>query len=212
MHRRSFLSRLALLSMGAACARPSTTLANGASSRRRLLCYSRSQGFEHSVVKSGPGGAPSLVDRSITALAQRDGFDVECTKDGSVFTPEGLRAYDAFFFYTTGNLEAPGGDGTPPMPRGGKAALLDAIRGGKGFVGVHSETDTFHSQPYPPAAGQRWLPSGAATDPFIAMIGGEFISHGRQQQGRLRVTDARFPGMDGFADGTSRMAWASGTR
>jgi type 1 glutamine amidotransferase len=38
-------------------------------------------------------------------------------------------------FYTTGEL---------PMDEAQKRALMDFVRGGKGFVGIHSATDTFY--------------------------------------------------------------------
>ena len=57
-----------------------------------------------------------------------------------------LSQYDAFFFFTTGNLTEGGTDATPPMSARGKEALLAAIRSGKGFIGVHSASDTFHSK------------------------------------------------------------------
>ena len=71
------------------------------------------------------------------------------------------------------------------MSKDGKAALLDAIRGGKGFVGMHCATDTFHS------------PAGSI-DPYIEMIGGEFITHGAQQKIKLDVFDEEFPGAKPF--------------
>ena len=126
-------------------------------------------------------------------LGKRHGLDVTATKDGSVFTPQGLAPFDAIAFYTTGDLTQRGTDGQPPMPAGGKAALLDAIAGGKGFVGIHSATDTFHSH-------------GAAIDPYIAMIGGEFVAHGAQQDATQHVVDPKFPGAPP-ADFTMHEEW-----
>ena len=212
MDRRSFVSRLAPLALAAACARPARLAAAGTTApRRRLLCYTRSAGFVHSVVKPAADGGPSLVDRTVTALGEREGFDVVCTKDGGVFSADGLRPFDAFLFFTSGYLTESGGDGAPPMPAGGKAALLDAVRAGKGFVGLHSATDSFHTLPDPPDRSNRHVTHGPAkVDPYIAMIGGEFIAHGAQQAARVRVTDARFPGMGGFTDGAPRMGeWYS---
>jgi hypothetical protein len=42
-------------------------------------------------------------------------------------------------------LTETGSDKNPPMSPAGKAALLEAIHNGKGFIGTHSATDTFHS-------------------------------------------------------------------
>src|SRR6059058_236223 len=103
--------------------------------KKRLLVYTRSQTFEHDAVRLGKGGKPSLCDRTWTELAAKHGFDVECTKDGRIFLPETIAKFDAFFFYTTGDLtkaeketwHKQNIDDSPAMPVEGKKALLDAI-------------------------------------------------------------------------------------
>jgi hypothetical protein len=91
-------------------------------------------------------------------------------------------------------------NGNPPMTADGKAALLDAIASGKGFVGVHSATDTFHTgetaetntnQP----RTWRYRNLGDKADPYTRMIGAEFIIHSVQQSAKLRIVDPKFPGM-----------------
>jgi type 1 glutamine amidotransferase len=98
--------------------------------------------------------------------------------------------FDAFLFYTTGDLTAPSAtDGSKPMSKEGKKAFLEAIHSGKGFVGFHCAADTFHSpgdQDESQPAGQR--------DPYIDMLGGEFIVHGGQQTATMTVVDSKFPG------------------
>ena len=56
-------------------------------------------------------------------------------------------------------------------PRG-KERLLAAVAGGKGFLGFHSACDTFLSR-------------DQEIDPYLAMLGGEFITHDQPQQGTL---------------------------
>jgi hypothetical protein len=81
--------------------------------------------------------------------------------------------------FTTGNLIDPKSiDQTPPMSPKGKQNLLEAVAAGKGFIGFHCASDTFHSQG--PA-----FENQATPDPYIAMIGGEFIRHGRQQDATM---------------------------
>lgn len=156
---------------------------------KRLLVYTRSAGFQHDVVKLGKNGEPSLVDRIWTELGAKHNFQVECTKDGRVFIPETLDKFDAFFFYTTEDLTSQTStDGSPPMPKEGKKLLLDAIANGKGFLGSHCASDTFHSEPRGPVSN---LPD--KVDPYIQMLGGEFISHGSQQKATMRVVDPKFP-------------------
>ncbi len=86
------------------------------------------------------------------------------------------------------------------MTAAGKQALLDAIAGGKGFVGVHSCSDTFHTGEQGAGnnamRGQRYKNYGDAADPFIKMLGGEFIKHDAQQVATARVTAPGFPGFD----------------
>ncbi len=148
--------------------------------RKKVLYFTRSAGFEHSVVRR-EGDQLSHSEVILTELGQRAGFDVTCTKDGRVFD-EDLGQFDLIAFYTSGDLTRPDKLGTPPMTADGKKRLLDAVANGKGFIGFHAATDTFHSR-------------GSEIDPFIAMIGGEFIVHGRQQEATLRNTSPRFPGM-----------------
>ena len=68
---------------------------------------------------------------------------------------------------------------------------------GKGFVGFHAATDTFHC-PGPTNEIQ------TEVDPYIAMLGGEFVTHGAQQEASLVIT-SRFPGAGnlGCAEGIS---------
>jgi type 1 glutamine amidotransferase len=172
--------------------------------RRKLLVFTRSQGFEHSCLKRGKNNEPSVLEKTITELAKRHGFDVECTKDGRVFIPEELAKYDAFLFETTGNLDKEGGDKNPPMPTDGKANLLKAIAGGKGFVGCHCASDTFHSR------GDKWQNQPPEQiDPYLQMLGGEFIQHGAQQKATLKLTDPNFPGAKGLADFAVLEEWYS---
>jgi type 1 glutamine amidotransferase len=156
--------------------------------RRRVLMYTRSVSFEHPVVKR-KGNQLSLAERILTSLGKENGFDVVCTKDGRTFSGGDLDKYDAFFFQTQGDLTREGGDGQPPMTPDGKKALLQAIADGKGFAGCHCASDTFHSR-----GDSFHEQSIEKRDPYIAMVGGEFIRHGAQQKAWMRVVDRAFPG------------------
>lgn len=68
-------------------------------------------------------------------------------------SPAALKKYDAVVFAnTTGDL---------PIPD--KEAFINWIKSGKGFVGMHSASDTFHN-----------------FEPYIDMLGGEFKEHHAQ--------------------------------
>lgn len=162
------------------------------SPKKRILFFTKSQTFEHSVIRS-IDGAPSYAGRLLSEFGGAAGFDFVETKDGSVFDGD-LDQFDAFFFYTTGDLTKPGTDKSTPMSEQGKQNLLKAIANGKGMFGSHCASDTFHSAG--PAFENQSQP-----DPFIKMLGGEFIRHGRQQEARMRVVSPQFPGLASAGDG-----------
>ena len=153
---------------------------------KKILFFSKSTSFQHSVI-TRKDGKLSLAERILTEIGKPNGFEVICSKDGSEFEPDKIGQWDAFAFQTQGDIGSPGPfkDGKPISPEG-KKALLDAIAAGKGFVGMHCADDTYHSPPRGPV------------DPYIKMIGGEFISHGAQQKSNLIVVDPEFPGAKGF--------------
>lgn len=166
----------------------------------RVLFFTKSANFEHSVIKNRADGL-SFADHQLEKLGPAHDVTFTSSKDGSLFTPEYLAQFDAIMFYTSGDLLERGNDGNPPMTPAGKAALLDAIRNGKGFVGVHSAADTFHTgetaatntnQP----RTWRYRILGDKLDPYLQMLGGELIVHGTQQIGRSLVVDPSFPGFE----------------
>ncbi len=70
-------------------------------------------------------------------------------------SPAALKNYDLIIFAnTTGDLPVPDKD-----------AFIEWVKSGKGFVGIHSASDTFHN-----------------FSPYIEMLGGEFLKHGPQVQ------------------------------
>jgi type 1 glutamine amidotransferase len=81
------------------------------------------------------------------------------------------------------------------MSKEGKAEFLEAIHNGKGFVGIHAAADTFHTR------SDRWHDDGDNADPYIKMLGGEFIIHGSQQEAQQICVDHDFPGMSAVTNG-----------
>ena len=160
--------------------------------KQKILYYTRSVGFEHSPVRR-KGNELSHSEKILSDLFDKRGIEVECTKDGNVFDGD-LDGYDAIAFYTCGDLLRPQSrDGAPPMSAEGKENLLKAVAGGKGFVGFHSATDSFHSK------GDRNKVQ-TEVDPYVGMIGGEFIKHGPQQVATMTVTGKGFPGTEDAGD------------
>jgi type 1 glutamine amidotransferase len=203
MNRRQWMQQSALAAL-AVSAFPRGWVGAADTPRRRLLMFTRSEGYQHDVVKR-QGTKLSLAEQIVTDLGAKHGFDVVCEKDGRVFLSEEFPKFDGFFFETQGNLSSERSqDGQPPVPPEGKKALLQAIHDGKGFAGCHCASDTFHSP------GERFENQAAEKlDPYIAMIGGEFIRHGEQQKGRMRVVDDHFPGLKGIDDFEINEEWYS---
>jgi type 1 glutamine amidotransferase len=165
-----------------------------AATPKRILFFSKSSGFEHSTIKR-KDDEPSFAEKVLKEIGAKNNIEFTFTKDGRLFTPENIAKYDAFFFYTTGDLTEKGSDGNPPMSPEGKAAFLEAIKKGKGFIGTHSATDTFHSPGNKDHGDARYKNDGDNADPYVKMIGAEFIMHGQQQNSRMIVADKEFPGM-----------------
>ena len=97
----------------------------------RVLYLSHSAGFVHdSRIHAG---------QVITQLGQSTGaFTVTSTEDPSLINAANLANYDAVVFFTSGEL---------PFDDAQKAALLQFVSSGKGFIGFHSATDTLYNWP-----------------------------------------------------------------
>ncbi|HSU67003.1 MAG TPA: ThuA domain-containing protein [Tepidisphaeraceae bacterium] len=101
----------------------------------------------------------------------------------------------------------------PGMGDAGKKAFLDAIRNGKGFMAFHSGSDTFHSKGHGHKEGELLRDVNAEGkdefDPYIQMLGGEFIIHGAQQPAILKTVDPKWPGAEAFNNASFVEEWYS---
>ena len=188
MRRRDFLVRSGAAAL--ACAMFLLVTATAAEAQTKVLYFTRCAGYEHSAVKPIDGG-PSYSDKVLTQMGAEHDIEVVCTKDGTVFDGD-LDQYAAIAFYTSGDLcSSKSAQSTPPMSPQGKQKLLDWVKAGGGFVGFHAGNDSFHSK-----GGRNETQKVEDRDPFIQMIGGEFVSHGPQQVAKMRVTSPYFPGAE----------------
>ena len=181
--RRGFIRTVA---MGGAGLALSSKL--DAAGKKSVLVFTKSSGFEHAVVKTSPGN-PSIAEKTVRGLGAKYGFDVNATKDGRIFDSSEFHSYAAVFFFTTGDLTTEGTDKQPAMTAAGKQTLLDAVKGGMGYVGSHAASDTFHTPPDTENLANRYIAHGEQSDPYLRMIGGEFILHGRDP--RVQTTNDR---------------------
>lgn len=161
--------------------------AKAADTRKKILFFSKCNEYEDAMVRRA-NGQLSLAEGMLSELGKQSRLVVTCTKDGSIFTREKIAEYDAFCFFTSGDLTQAVGDGNPPMSAAGKAALLQAIVDGKGFLGIHSAANTFTS-------------GAQGVDPYIKMLGGELKVRVRGMgPAHQIVVDSKFPGMASVPD------------
>jgi type 1 glutamine amidotransferase len=166
-----------------------------APARKKVLFYSQSGTAQHLAIRlSAKGDGAGFAFSVLREIGKQNNIEFTYSKDGSLFNPTYLAQFDAYCFYTTGDLTQPAKDGNPSMTPEGKAALLQAVAEGKGFIGIHTATDTFHS-PGGNGGGKDLNQPETERDAYIRMVGGEFIIHGVQQPARQIVVDPKFPGI-----------------
>jgi len=153
----------------------------------KVLFLSKSSGFQHSSIKENSTGSNHVAD-TLAKMSESGDFVVTSTKDASMINAKTLNGFDVVIFYTTGDLTQTGTDQQKEMTGTGVAELLNWITAGGGFMGYHCATDTFHM-------------SDGSTSPYVNMIGGEFLTHGKQFKGKVNVIDKKHPTMKGFQDG-----------
>lgn len=128
-----------------------------AKEKPRVLYVTHSAGFKHPVLP--------FSEKMFKEIGERNDFEVTATQDCSVISAQGLAPYKAVVFYTTGEL---------PISDEQKGALLEYIKSGHGFVGIHSATDTFY----------KWAEYGE-------LIGGYFDGHPWHQEVAIKVEDQK---------------------
>lgn len=170
-------------------------VSNAEAPKRKILFFSKSSGFEHSVI-TYKNGQPSYAEKILLDLGAKNGWEFTFSKDGSKFSKDYLAQFDAVFFYTTGDLCSEGTDKNPPMSQEGKQALFDFVKAGKGFIGTHSASDTFHTDNESVKGPERYVNHGEKADSYTRFIGSEFIIHGAQQVAKNTVIDPKFPGFE----------------
>jgi type 1 glutamine amidotransferase len=169
---------------------------------KHILFFTKSAGYQHPIVYRD-GSSPSFLEREMLEFGRTNNIDFVISKDGTIFSPENIAKFDAFIFYTTGDLTTQPrngpGDNYLLMPPEGKEAFLQAIRVGKGFIGLHSAIDTFTDSS-----------DVSKLDSYGKMLGAECLGNSAVQTGHLIQVDKTFPGMENVpADFTSSEEWYS---
>lgn len=139
------------------------TVAQAAEKLPRVLFLTHSAGWKHSVVLRSPDGSLSWAEKQLQKAA-KGRLEVVATQDLGELTREKLKGYRGVVFYTTGELDID------------KEALIDFVKAGGGFAGVHSATDTFYKYA-----------------PYGEMIGGYFDGHPWHEKVTIKVEDPKHP-------------------
>ena len=135
-----------------------------------VLLFTKTNGFHHESINEGV--------TAMRGMAKRHDFALDWHEDASIFSDEKLQKYQAVvFLLTTGDI----------LNDEQQAAMERFVRAGKGFVGIHSASDTEYD----------W-------DWYTKMVGRTFHIHPTNQSADLQVLDRKFPGLDRMPD---RLLW-----
>jgi type 1 glutamine amidotransferase len=146
-------------------ARPAAAQGQAAAkSKGKILFFTQSCGYRHSVVTRSLKGEISFAEKILTDLLTRQGYEVFLSQDYHDLEGDSFKRYDAIIFYTTGD---------PALNREG---LVKWVCEGGAFVGIHCATDSFKEKP-----------------DYVGMIGAHFQTHGHQKKATLKVEDRDHP-------------------
>ncbi len=134
----------------------------------RVLLLTATRGFRHDSI-------PTARDVMSGLAASSGTFTLTATEDVSSVTAATLANYDVIFFaLTSGELE---------FDTAQKSAILSFVSAGKGFLGVHSATDTLYE----------WADYGR-------LVGAYFKEHPWTQSATVIVEDSTDPSTVGLGD------------
>ena len=127
----------------------------------KVLLFTKTAGFHHKSIHEGVAGMRNL--------ATRHNFKLEWHEDAGRINDKNLTQFDVIVFLnTTGDI----------LNAEQQKAMEKFIQSGKGFVGIHSASDTEYEWPW-----------------YTKMVGRMFKIHPQQQTAMLEVVDSNFPGL-----------------
>jgi type 1 glutamine amidotransferase len=132
----------------------------------KVMVFTKTDGWHH---KSQLEGVLAL-----RKLAQKHFFELEWHEDASRINDKNLTQFDAIIFLsTTGNI----------LSDEQQKSLEKFIQSGKGYVGVHSASDTEYDWPW-----------------YRKLVGRMFVIHPVNQTARVNVVNRNFPGVELMPD------------
>lgn len=140
--------------------------ASAFASQFKVMVFSKTDGWHHQSINAGV--------TALEKMAKRHFFELEWQEDAGNFNDKKLAEFDAVIFLnTTGNI----------LNDEQQAAFEKFYKSGKGFVGIHSASDTEYD----------W-------DWYTKLVGRMFVIHPTNQTARVQVLDRKFPGTDTLPD------------
>ena len=124
----------------AAAILPNGVSAADAKARPKVLVFTHWMGFRHSSLPLGEQTIKEIGEKSgVYDTVGLQGYDQKKdTIDLSMITADYLKQFDALIFFTQGD---------PPLTDDAKKAILDFVKNGKGYVGMHCGADSFYQWP-----------------------------------------------------------------
>ncbi len=138
---------------------------NQGSKKKKILFYSQSFGFRHSVVNRPLTGELSHAEKIMKEILTKAGYQVFLSQDFHDLEGDACKQYDAIVFYTSGN------------PLIDRDALLKWLRSGGAFIGIHAATDSFRGDT---DYAKGW-------PEYVKFIGAAFKIHGEQRAPTMKV-------------------------
>lgn len=132
----------------------------------KALLVTTTRGWHHESIHAG------VI--AIQQLGVKHHFQVDLLEDHNGFNDKTLANYQVVIFLnTTGDI----------FNEQEQKALEAFIQSGKGFMGIHSASDTEYDWAW-----------------YTKLVGRMFKSHPAIQSARLNILDTSFPGLEGFAN------------
>jgi uncharacterized protein len=156
-----------------------------ADGKKKLLFYSQSFGFRHSVVVRPKSGELSHAEKVLKEIGEKAGYQIHFTQDFHDMRDEKqLKEYDGIILYTTGS------------PLINRDALLNYLRDGGALIGIHTATDSFHHtmKGDVPMDDEKKAQFTIPDWPeYVRIMGAAFKTHGAQAATRMKVHNSQHP-------------------
>jgi type 1 glutamine amidotransferase len=148
---------------------------------RKVLVLGKAAGWVHTTIP--------LAAKTVEALGSKTGaWSTTITYDPADINAQNLRQYDAIVLAsTTGRFLDDPNDAAATTAR--KKALLEFIRGGKGIVGIHAASDSYHGDPSAPV-----VVSGGGRGGTNVPLSAQMVAQGDKNNDH-RLSKAEFTGL-----------------